>query len=104
MVIRQNYSYFMESNGYYDADFTWHRAYDYDYGTPLSEPVRAADSGAGTISYSRRYNRCVVSVLCNVSKCTEAGGPRAVWGRDLVSKQQWYTHCGQHRPCRPART
>jgi hypothetical protein len=73
LVIRQNFSYFMESNGYYDKDFKWHVAYDYDYGLPVSEPTRTADAGAGTVLYQRTYSRCVASVLCNVSQCREAG-------------------------------
>ena len=73
LIFRQNYSYFMESNGYYDKAFTWHAAYDYDYGLPVSEPTRTADTGADTVLYSRSYSRCVATVLCNVTKCREAG-------------------------------
>merc|ERR1711957_921554 len=44
MLIRQNFSYFMESTGYYDAAFKWHVTYDLDYGLPLTEPLRTADN------------------------------------------------------------
>ena len=71
MLIRANYSYFSESNGYYDAAFKWHEAYDLDYGLPTSEPTRTADNS--TVLYSRTYGRCVVSVSCNVTACREAG-------------------------------
>jgi hypothetical protein len=73
MLIRQNFSYFMESNGYYDAAFKWHVAYDHDYGLPRSEPVRTVDSSSGVVLYSRNYSRCVVSVTCDPKKCHESG-------------------------------
>jgi hypothetical protein len=85
MLIRQNFSYFMESNGYYDDAFKWHVAYDYDYGLPVTEPVRTvignssvsgsgSDPGSSFILYSRNYTRCAVSVKCDVAKCRESPG------------------------------
>jgi hypothetical protein len=75
LVIQQNYSYFMESNGYYDSAFKYHAAYDYDYGLPLSEPVRTVSQDHGTriVSYTRIFGRCNVTVSCNATKCVERG-------------------------------
>ena len=73
LVIQQNYSYFMESNGYYDGDFKWHAAYDYDYGLPLGDPVRTADNATGTVTFTRAFSRCVATVSCDVAKCAEKG-------------------------------
>jgi hypothetical protein len=81
-IRRQNFSYFSESTGYYDNDFKWHVAcdYDYDYGLPLGEPVAVrkvvnASSGAMgyVVVYSRTYSRCVVTVACNTTTCLERG-------------------------------
>ena len=74
LLIRQKFSYFMESTGYYDRNFEWHAAYDLDYGLPLSAgPSREVNTATGTVEYSRTYTRCVVAISCNVSRCQEKG-------------------------------
>jgi hypothetical protein len=56
-----------------DNDFKWHPAYEYDYGLPITEPVRTEDTGAGVVSYTRTYSRCQISVTCDKVKCVERG-------------------------------
>eukprot|EP01084_Bolivina_argentea_P153937 268380_1 len=40
---QQNYSYFSCSNGWFDANWSWHKTYDNVYGKPLDAPIETND-------------------------------------------------------------
>lgn len=62
-LIRGPHYYMGAHTHYLDNGWTWHDAYNLDYGRPLGEPVRVNQSGGGVL-YSRSYTACEVHVLC----------------------------------------
>ena len=60
LVARGEYSYFMASTGWYDANFKWQPEYDIDYGKPLEDARYDGASGV----FTRQYTKCSVTLDC----------------------------------------
>ena len=57
LLTQQNYSYFSCSNGWFDANWSWHKSYDNVYGKALTMPLQIND-----YEWMREFEKCSVSV------------------------------------------
>lgn len=57
LIGQQNYSYFSCSDGWFDANWSWHNCYNNIYGKPLSSPFKINNN-----EYIRLFSKCNVSI------------------------------------------
>ena len=64
LIGRGDYSYYMTSTGWFDADWRWHSEFDARFGEPCGPPTSRPLGTEGGLAYSRCYTHGVVSLDC----------------------------------------
>jgi len=62
LIVRNEYSYYAASTGWFDRDWQWHAEYDLEYGHPLG-PATVVSSGV----YRRQFSNATVVVDCGTA-------------------------------------
>jgi len=84
LIARADKFFFMASTGWLSDNWHWHKEYDQDYGRPLAfakkkivrNIMAPANMSASTVTYTREYTKCRVTLTCALTTESLSGARR----------------------------